>query len=170
MTTSDETASAEESVSTPCRRTVVATIGAAGLAAALSACGGGDGGGGDGDGSGDGGGGGKDSTDSAGAAPEAGAAAGAVLARTSDIPVGGGKIFKDEGVVVTQPTKGEFKAFSSRCTHKGCPVTSVEGGTVNCPCHGSKFDIADGSVRGGPAPQPLPAADIAVAGGSIKLA
>ncbi|WP_055699741.1 MULTISPECIES: Rieske (2Fe-2S) protein [Streptomyces] len=151
MTTSDET------VSAPCRRTVVATIGAAGLAAALTACGGG----GDGD---------EDSGESAGAAPEAGGAAGALLAKTSDIPVGGGKIFKDEGVVVTQPTKGEFKAFSSRCTHKGCAVTGVQGGTINCPCHGSKFDIADGSVRGGPAPQPLPAAEIAVTGGSIKLA
>ncbi|WAL94199.1 Rieske (2Fe-2S) protein [Streptomyces sp. Je 1-369] len=140
----------EETLSEPSRRTVVATIGAAGLAAALTACGGGessaeDGGDGDGD-------------------------AGGVLARTSDIPVGGGKIFKDAEVVVTQPTKGEFKAFSSLCTHKGCPVTTVEGGTVNCPCHGSKFDIADGSVRGGPAPKPLPAAAITVTGGSIKRA
>ncbi|WP_409239039.1 Rieske (2Fe-2S) protein [Streptomyces sp. PA5.6] len=138
----------EETLSGPSRRTVVATIGAAGLAAALSACGGGESGG-DGTAEGDGGG---------------------VLARTSDIPVGGGKIFKDAEVVVTQPTKGEFKAFSSLCTHKGCPVTGVENGTVNCPCHGSKFDIADGSVRGGPAPKPLPAVSITVTGGSIKQA
>ncbi|MFD6436214.1 Rieske (2Fe-2S) protein [Streptomyces venezuelae] len=146
MTTDDVT------LSEPSRRTVVATIGAAGLAAALTACGGGESSaedGGDGGERGDGGG---------------------VLARTSDIPVGGGKIFKDAEVVVTQPTKGEFKAFSSLCTHKGCPVTSVEGGTVNCPCHGSKYDIADGSVRGGPAPKPLPAVAITVTGGSIKQA
>lgn len=138
----------------------MATIGAAGIAAALTACGSGDD---------------KSSSEPAGAQePEGGedggaGAGGAVLAKTSDIPVGGGKIFKDEQIVVTQPTKGEFKAFSNRCTHKQCPVTSVEGGTVNCPCHGSKFDIADGSVRGGPAPKPLPAAEITVAGGSIKL-
>ncbi|MEU5900684.1 MULTISPECIES: Rieske (2Fe-2S) protein [Streptomyces] len=138
----------EETLPGPGRRTVVATIGAAGLAAALTACGGG-GSGGDSTAEGDGGG---------------------VLAKTADIPVGGGKVFKDAEVVVTQPTKGEFKAFSSLCTHKGCPVTSVENGTVNCPCHGSKFDIADGSVRGGPAPKPLPAVAIAVTGGSIKQA
>ncbi|MFI7316603.1 Rieske (2Fe-2S) protein [Streptomyces venezuelae] len=142
MTTYDET------LPGPGRRTVVATIGAAGLAAALTACGGG-GSGGDSTAEGDGGG---------------------VLAKTSDIPVGGGKVFKDAEVVVTQPAKGEFKAFSSLCTHKGCPVTGVENGTVNCPCHGSKFDIADGSVRGGPAPKPLPAVAITVAGGSVKQA
>ncbi|QEU95858.1 Rieske (2Fe-2S) protein [Streptomyces kanamyceticus] len=149
------------SPSGPCRRTVVATLGAAGLAAALTACG---------DGSGDSGDSG-DSTEPTGAnAPQKGGAGGTVLARTSDIPVGGGKIFKAEGVVVTQPAKGEFKAFSNRCTHKGCPVTSVEGGTINCPCHGSKFDISDGSVKHPPAPSPLPPADISVDGDSIKLA
>ncbi|WP_447036135.1 Rieske (2Fe-2S) protein [Streptomyces sp. DSM 118878] len=145
----------EEAFSGPRRRAVVATIGAAGLAAALTACGGGDDA--------------KDSAEPAGAQPEDGGAAGTVLARTSEIPVGGGKIFKDEGVVVTQPTKGEFKAFSNRCTHKQCPVTSVEGGTINCPCHGSKFDIADGSVKQNPAPRPLPAATISVDGDSLRL-
>ncbi|QEV16907.1 Rieske (2Fe-2S) protein [Streptomyces alboniger] len=146
----------EETVSGPRRRTVVATLGAAGIAAALTACGSDD----------------KDASEPAGAqAPEGGGgAAGTVLARTSDIPVGGGKIFKDEGVVVTQPAKGEFKAFSNLCTHKKCPVTSVEGGTINCTCHGSKFDITDGSVKQAPAPGPLPAAEISVDGDSIKLA
>lgn len=151
MTTSRETACG------PCRRTVVATLTAAGCAIALTACGAGDD---------------TDSSEPAGARePDGDAAAeGSVLASTSDIPVGGGKIFKDAGVVVTQPAKGEFKAFSNRCTHKGCLVSGVSDGTVNCPCHGSKFDVADGSVRGGPAPEPLPAARITVAGGSIRLA
>ncbi len=143
----------------PTRRTVVAAVGAAGLAAALVACGSDDD---------------KSSSEEpAGEASEkeeGGGGGGAVLARTADIPVGGGKIFKDENVVVTQPTKGEFKAFSNRCTHKGCPVTSVEGGTINCPCHGSKFDITDGSVKQNPAPKPLPATKITVEGDSIKLA
>src|SRR5207248_974836 len=82
--------------------------------------------------------------------------AGGPLAQTSEIPVGGGKIFADASVVVTQPTTGQFKAFSSICTHQQCPVTSVSGGTINCPCHGSKYSIADGSVKSGPAPKPLP--------------
>jgi Rieske Fe-S protein len=91
------------------------------------------------------------------------------LARTADIPVGGGKIFTDQGVVVTQPQAGTLKAFSATCTHLGCTVSSVEGGTINCACHGSRFDIADGSVKGGPAPEPLPPAAFAVEAGEIRL-
>ena len=51
---------------------------------------------------------------------------GQVLAQTSDIPEGGGTIFADEGVVVTQPEAGDFKAFSAVCTHQKCTVTSVD--------------------------------------------
>jgi nitrite reductase/ring-hydroxylating ferredoxin subunit len=92
------------------------------------------------------------------------------LAKTTDIPVGGGMIFKNEQVVVTQPAAGEFKAFSAVCTHQGCIVSTVSNGTINCPCHGSKFKIGDGSVARGPASQALPSQAITVAGTEIKLA
>ncbi|MFI6409650.1 Rieske (2Fe-2S) protein [Streptomyces sp. NPDC050548] len=98
------------------------------------------------------------------------ASGGQELAKTADIPVGGGKILKAQKVVVTQPKKDEFKAFSAICTHQGCTVSAVANGTINCPCHGSKFNIADGSVAGGPAPKPLPAEQITVEGNSIRLA
>ncbi|MGW6273552.1 MULTISPECIES: Rieske (2Fe-2S) protein [unclassified Streptomyces] len=91
------------------------------------------------------------------------------LAKTSDIPVGGGKVFKDEKVVVTQPRKGDFKAFSAVCTHSGCTVAEVADGTINCACHGSKYRVADASVAGGPAPRPLPPRKIDVTGNSITL-
>jgi Rieske Fe-S protein len=94
---------------------------------------------------------------------------GAELAKVADIPVGGGKIFADRNIVVTQPQAGTVKAFSSTCTHAGCTVTAVSGGTINCPCHGSKFKIADGSVAGGPAPSPLPPAAVTVTGDAITL-
>ncbi|MET8144194.1 Rieske (2Fe-2S) protein [Sphaerisporangium sp. NPDC005288] len=106
-----------------------------------------------------------------GAASDSGSGGGGnALAKTSDIPKGGGKIFKDEKIVITQPADGEFKAFSAICTHQGCPVGSVSGGTINCPCHGSKFKIADGSVADGPASSPLEEKKIKVEGGSITLA
>ncbi|MFJ9819734.1 Rieske (2Fe-2S) protein [Streptomyces sp. NPDC101151] len=92
------------------------------------------------------------------------------LAKTGDIPEGGGKVFKEQKVVVTQPTKGDFKAFSAICTHQGCTLNRVADGTIDCPCHGSKFHIADGSVAHGPATKPLPAKTIEVAGKSIRLA
>ena len=92
------------------------------------------------------------------------------IATTSEIPVGSGIVLADDEVVITQPSEGEFKAFSAICTHQGCTVTGVSDGTINCTCHGSRFSIADGSVQAGPAPQPLPARDVAVEGDSIVLA
>ncbi|MFE2586132.1 Rieske (2Fe-2S) protein [Streptomyces sp. NPDC059378] len=97
------------------------------------------------------------------------AAAGKELAKTADIPVGGGTIFAAEEVVVTQPEKGEFKAFSNICTHRQCPVANVSDGTINCTCHGSRFRITDGSVAHPPAPQPLPEKKITVEGDTIRL-
>jgi Rieske Fe-S protein len=106
---------------------------------------------------------------SAPAAPPAQGSAGAVLAKTSDIEVGGGKVFTAEQVVVTQPVAGTFKAFTAVCTHQGCIVADVSGGTINCACHGSKFKAADGSVATGPATSPLAAKTVAVKGDSIVL-
>ncbi|KUM71404.1 Rieske (2Fe-2S) protein [Streptomyces curacoi] len=98
------------------------------------------------------------------------ASPGRQLATTGEIPVGGGKIFRDEEVVVTQPKDGEFKAFSAICTHQRCTVATVADGTINCTCHGSKFNIGDGSVANPPATRPLPEKKITVAGNSIRLA
>ena len=92
------------------------------------------------------------------------------LTTTADIEIGGGTIFADEEVVITQPTEGTFKAFNTTCTHQGCPVQEVSDGTINCTCHGSKFSIEDGSVEGGPASSPLPEVAISVEGDSISLA
>ena len=103
------------------------------------------------------------------ASAAAAAAAGTLLGRTADIPVGGGMVFTAAKVVVTQPTKGVFKAFSAVCTHVGCICNQVADGTINCPCHGSKFKITDGAVVAGPAPSPLPAAPVTFSDGKILL-
>ncbi len=149
------------------RRGVLAGVGLVGLAGAVSACSSG-----------------GSSSSSAGtsvgapaattpaSAPSAasgGGGAASALATTSEIPVGGGKIFTSEKVVVTQPNSGDFKAFSAVCTHMGCIVSQISNGTIDCPCHGSQFSIKDGSVVGGPAPSPLPAQAINVSGSSISL-
>lgn len=90
------------------------------------------------------------------------------LASTGDIPVGGGKVFKEQQVVLTQPSEGQFQAFSAICTHQGCVVDNVDGGTINCTCHGSKFQL-DGSVAQGPAASPLGAKKATVTGDQISV-
>jgi Rieske Fe-S protein len=106
---------------------------------------------------------------SAAASQGASSAAANALATTSEIPVGSGKIFTAQQVVVTQPSAGEFKAFSAVCTHMGCIVNQVSNGTIDCPCHGSQYNITTGAVVAGPAPRPLPAKQITVSGTSIIL-
>ena len=154
------------------RRGVLAGVGLVGLAGAVSACS-------------SGGSGSSSAGTSAGGSPATGAGSapssasggnggsagsqGSALAATSEIPVGSGKIFTSEKVVVTQPNSNEFKAFSAVCTHMGCLVSTISNGTINCPCHGSQYSISTGAVVSGPAPSPLPAAPIKVTGTNIFL-
>jgi Rieske Fe-S protein len=152
------------------RRGVLAGVGLTGLAGAVSACGLG---GGDNAGYG--------APAATTAAPPvsapgasaggagAGGAAASALGATSEIPVGGGKVFTSAKVVVTQPAAGQFKGFSAICTHQQCTVDQVSNGTIDCPCHGSQFSVKDGSVVSGPASSPLPAAPIKITGTSIEL-
>ena len=130
------------------RRIVFHGLGALGVAAALAGCAGDDG-----DGGGDGG---DDQVE-----------AGAELTTTDQVPVGGGIVLTDQKVVVTQPTEGEFKAYTAVCTHQQLLVTSVEDGVIHCANHGSEYDAATGEVTGGPAPSGLAVVEITVDGDKI---
>jgi Rieske Fe-S protein len=92
------------------------------------------------------------------------------IGKTSEVPVGGGKIFQADKVVITQPTAGDFKAFSAICTHQGCLVAKIEGKDIDCTCHNSKFSITDGSVLKGPATKPLQALQVTVKGDELSVA
>jgi Rieske Fe-S protein len=127
------------------RRTVLTGAAALGAAGVLTACGA------------SGGGGGGLGTDSSGP----------VTVPTSDVPVGGGKVVG--AAVVTQPQAGTFKAFSSTCTHQGCTVGGVADGVIVCPCHGSAFSVADGSVVRGPATAALPPMTVKVSGSNLTV-
>jgi Rieske Fe-S protein len=104
---------------------------------------------------------------SGGSGGTAAAAPAGQLATTAEVPVGGGKIVNGANVVLTQPVAGTFKGFSAVCTHQGCIVATIANGTIDCPCHGSKFSVKDGSVVNGPATSPLPPVAVTVQGTSI---
>jgi len=94
---------------------------------------------------------------------------GTVLGTADEIPVGGGKIYATDKVVVTQPVKGTYLGFSAICTHAACTVDEVANGTIDCPCHGSEFKITTGAGVTGPAPSPLPKKKIKIVGGQVVL-
>jgi len=141
----------------PTRRILFHGLGALGIAVALAGCG-------------------SDNTGSTEPAPDrsggsggsgGGPASGKTLTTTSDVPVGGGVILTDAKVVITQPTAGQFDAFSAVCTHQGFLVTSVEDGSIMCNHHGSQYDAKTGAVTQGPAPAGLQKVGITVKGGKI---
>lgn len=154
------------------RRTVLSLVAVAGAGLPLLiACGGGEdkdttGAGGDSSGAAP-----SDAPSDASSAPEsADEGGGGGLVATADVPVGGGVVLDGKKIVVTQPKAGDFKAFTAVCTHMQCLVSSVKDNTISCPCHGSTYSAADGSVKGGPASSPLRSIAVAVEGDQIVTA
>ena len=89
------------------------------------------------------------------------------LAVVDQIPLDGGVVIGSAGVVLTRDSAGVLHAFSATCTHQGCTVSSVRDGTINCPCHGSRFNADTGAVVRGPASRPLPAVSVTINGGVV---
>jgi nitrite reductase/ring-hydroxylating ferredoxin subunit/uncharacterized membrane protein len=68
-------------------------------------------------------------------------------------------------------SNGSVRAISDRCTHRGAPLHegTVSDGCVECPWHGSRFDLEDGSVLRGPATRPAPAFETRVVAGRVQV-
>lgn len=94
---------------------------------------------------------------------------GQVVGQTTDVPEGAGAVFSHSKLVVTQPEKDDYRAFSAACTHGGCTVQEVEDGIIRCLCHGSEFDYTTGEVVVGPAQEPLEPFTVTVDGTDIIL-
>ncbi|MEU8775326.1 Rieske (2Fe-2S) protein [Streptomyces sp. NPDC048606] len=89
------------------------------------------------------------------------------LGAASEVPVGGAKLFRERKVVVSCPAEGQYTAFSAQCTHAGCVLDKIVEGQGNCPCHGSRFDVATGKVLRGPATDPLPSVPVKAENGRL---
>lgn len=97
------------------------------------------------------------------------ASSGPVNVKTSQVPLKSGFINTDAAIVVTQPSAGEYKAFTAVCTHQQCIVGSVSNNVIQCPCHGSQYDASTGQVIQGPATQALASKTVKVSGGEIVV-
>lgn len=92
---------------------------------------------------------------------------GAVIA-LDEVPLGGAApvTIDRRPAVVARPSEHVVVAFSALCTHRGCQVR-VQGATLQCPCHGSRFDALTGAVLRGPATAPLPSIEVHLDGDEV---
>ena len=76
----------------------------------------------------------------------------------------------DERITLGRCSDGIF-AFGDQCTHKGGPLSdgALVGCTVQCPWHGSQFDIKTGRVVAGPAEEKVNIYAIEVRAGEVYV-
>lgn len=94
---------------------------------------------------------------------------GVVLLSLDELEVGQARVVSTDdgvGVAVVRTGEEEVRAFSSSCTHQGCTVRAEEA-DLYCPCHGSRFELADGAVIDGPAEEPLPEFSVEIQQGNV---
>jgi cytochrome b6-f complex iron-sulfur subunit len=92
-----------------------------------------------------------------------------LAARTGELAPNTAKIFKfgNSPAVLINTADGQLLAFTAVCTHLNCTVRyESDTGTLYCPCHNGRFDLA-GNVISGPPPKPLEAFDVTVSGTDI---
>jgi nitrite reductase/ring-hydroxylating ferredoxin subunit/uncharacterized membrane protein len=79
-------------------------------------------------------------------------------------------IVDDTPVLVLKDGESIF-AIHDRCSHRGCSLSDgkVDGDTIECACHGSRFDRRDGAVLRGPATAPQPAFQTRVEDGRVEV-
>jgi thiosulfate dehydrogenase [quinone] large subunit len=99
---------------------------------------------------------------------------GSAIIALASFPVGSTMQFTapDGNPAILFRTKSGVFAYSAICTHQGCTVAySPLEHTINCPCHGAKFDPNNGAkVVAGPAPTPLAKYNVTIQGDSIVTA
>lgn len=88
----------------------------------------------------------------------------------AQLPVGSGASVTANAVplVLYRPDEKTVLAYSAVCTHAGCTV-APQAATFVCPCHGSTFSGADGSVTAGPARRALPRFAVTIEGDAILV-
>ena len=95
-----------------------------------------------------------------------------IVLKVSDVPVGAMKLIKDKDAeIVVANVDGEFCAFGNICPHEGGPLAEgeLEGNTVTCPWHFTRFDVRTGEVIDGVTDEPIPVYEVRVEGEDIRI-
>ncbi|MBA2541130.1 MAG: Rieske (2Fe-2S) protein [Deltaproteobacteria bacterium] len=95
------------------------------------------------------------------------------LSENSELQVVGGIMFfagAGQKLLVQRVSETQILTLSAICTHESCTVEFNGATRFTCPCHGSSFDIADGSVLNGPAQRPLDEFPTTIAGDDVTIA
>src|SRR2546429_13642 len=88
----------------------------------------------------------------------------------ADIPDGEAKHVDIDGVpVAIVNTEGDFYAIYDVCSHEEVPLSEgdIDGTTLECWLHGSRFDLASGQPTGLPATKPVPVYPVKIDGGDV---
>jgi len=94
------------------------------------------------------------------------------VASTAEVPDGGmKKVMLGGQQVLLANVKGKFYAIGNVCTHVGGPLDKgrLDSHEVECPLHGSRFNVTTGQVKRGPAARPEPVYEVKVEGSEVKL-
>lgn len=93
-------------------------------------------------------------------------------AKVGDLAPGDVKLLNVEGrMVALANVDGTYYVFGDTCTHMQCSLSdgTLDGDVVECPCHGSQFNVRTGAVVEGPAQEPVPVYAVRVQGQDILI-
>ena len=97
------------------------------------------------------------------------------LCSTRDVPEGEAKRFEVRGHEIAVVNLGDegFRALGDVCSHAQAYLhqgeVDVEDGTIECPRHGSTFDVETGKPRSLPATLPVPVYRLKVEDDEVKV-
>ena len=94
------------------------------------------------------------------------------LAQSGELEVNQMKLVHVNGKrIVLARTADGYVAFDDRCTHRGGSLAggTMICGTVQCPWHGSQFDVVSGAVKAGPAEKGIETFRVQLKGNRIDM-
>ena len=94
------------------------------------------------------------------------------LGSASAVPQSGLTAFDAGGYkIAVANVEGTFYALNDICTHRGCSLSEgeLDGTTLECICHGSRFDVSTGDVVRGPAERSVQVYAVRVQGDALVV-